>query len=126
RPRAAATFLALGGGHHVDGERRSHPRATRRLRRPTRVRPQPAARPHVRVRRGCVARLRHPTAAVVMASYRTAKNGRTVTVDYTDGDVLRDVADLLQVVPGEYEGSTSSGWNALRTMLQTLQGGAPL
>lgn len=61
-----------------------------------------------------------------MGSYTTKQNGKSVTVQFTDGDVLRDVADLWAVVDGEYGGTPSTSSTALQQMMSDLQAGKPL
>lgn len=54
----------------------------------------------------------------------TLPDGRKV--QFSDGDTLRDVADLWAVLQGEYKGTESASSDALKTMLGHLQSGAPL
>ena len=57
-----------------------------------------------------------------MGEYKTAGK----TVQFSDGDTLRDVADLYAVVDGEFEGTPSTESEALKAMLGGLQAGVPL
>ncbi len=57
-----------------------------------------------------------------MGSYTTAGK----TVQFSDGDTLRDVADLWAIVDGEYKGTPSIEGDALEQMLGDLRGGKPL
>jgi hypothetical protein len=61
-----------------------------------------------------------------MGSYTSVQNGKPVTVQVTDGEILKDVADLWAIVKGEYEGTPSMQSEQLKSMLANLQSGRPL
>ena len=61
-----------------------------------------------------------------MGQLDTQKNGKPVSVSYTDGDTLRDVADLYAMLDSEYNGTPSAQSEQLKSMLQDLQAGRTL
>lgn len=56
-------------------------------------------------------------------SYSTVKNGQTITVNFMDGDVVRDAADLLAIIQGEYKGTDSTASIALQQLMDKIQNG---
>jgi 2'-5' RNA ligase len=63
---------------------------------------------------------------LTVGTYTTTKNGEQQTVQFTDGDVMRDVADLYSLVEGEYNGTPSIESDQLKGMLADLQANKPL